>query len=221
MKNLIILTILVSLLYLPALANDRPKYGPEYFGPIEGEVSGQVLPGAEKVLVEGKSIPISKNNTFKTKVTLKEGQKYLTIETKYSGLRFLRKYLVIRRPGLKKPFKVHLAKSDFKSLVSKKRVLGLTKTAAKLAKEKKVQLVVQKKEKWAGFELVAEIEPGQLLVVEKSGYKYFGYMYVVKDIVWVPIQEISYWQFRALLEKGIVPEAFMRQLSQYASGESN
>lgn len=95
------------------------KYDITYFYKIEGDVYGQAAPGVELVLVNGSPVPISKNLIFKTKVTLNEGQKYLTIETRYKGLRFIKKYLVIRHPRAQKTFKVNIPQEEFFKIVER------------------------------------------------------------------------------------------------------
>jgi hypothetical protein len=100
------------------------KYGPEYFYAIEGEVYGQAAPGIEAVLVNGKEIPFDKNLIFRSKVSLGEGQKYLTVETRYKGLRFIKKYLVIRHPKAQKTFKVHLPQKEFTKIIERREAVA-------------------------------------------------------------------------------------------------
>ena len=109
-KGLVLLSLLVIFIFpqsgVEAQAPNAKKYGPSYFFAIQGEVYGQTAPGIEAVLVNGKPVPIDKDLTFRTKVSLAKGQKYLTIETRYKNLRFIKKYLVIRHPKAQKTFKV-------------------------------------------------------------------------------------------------------------------
>ncbi len=95
------------------------EYGPEYFGAIRGEVYGQAAPGVQAVYVNEKRVQIDKNLYFETKVYLKKGQKYLTIDTRYKGLRFIKKYLVIRHPKAPKTFKIHVPKKEFQKIITK------------------------------------------------------------------------------------------------------
>ena len=95
------------------------EYGPEYFFAIQGEVSGQAAPGVQAVYVNDKPVQIDKDLNFNTKVNLKDGQKYLTIETRYKGLRFIKKYLVIRHPTAPKTFKIHVPKKEFQEIIAK------------------------------------------------------------------------------------------------------
>lgn len=98
------------------------EYGPEYFFAIQGEVFGQAAPGVQAVYVNGKPVRIDKNLNFWTRVTLKEGQKYLEIETRYKGLHFIKRYLVIRHPKAPKVFKIHVPKQEFQKIIKTKPV---------------------------------------------------------------------------------------------------
>ncbi|MBU0672547.1 MAG: hypothetical protein KJ732_05935 [Candidatus Margulisbacteria bacterium] len=95
-------------------------YGPEYFFAIQGEVMGQAAPGVKSVKVNGQPVAIDPDLNFKARVTLKDGQKYLTIETLYKGLRFTKKYLVIRHPKAPKTFKITIPQQEFKKIVTRK-----------------------------------------------------------------------------------------------------
>jgi len=216
--KLLILTLLLSFAFSPvALAKEAAKVDPNkwdasYFPAIEGEVQGQALQGVESVQVNNQAVLLDKDLTFKTEVKLEKGQKYLVIKTQYKGIVFVKKYLIVRHPGITKPFKIKLAQNDFHSLVkkvipSKIKMTQLEKSVPKIPVKPKIM------EKWVGFELVAELEPGQLLIVEKQGDRYFGYIYSVKEMVWVSIQEISYLEFKELLDKGLIPSSFARKTS--------
>src|SRR3989339_766709 len=64
------------------------------------------------------------------------------------------------------------------------------------------------REKWLGYEYVIELELGRLLTIRKVGYKYFGTVYDKINYLWLPMQEITYLEFKDLLEQGIIPQAF-------------
>ena|GEM_PF-6520266 len=134
-RKLLVFTIGFTLLALPALAAEsdvtkvnEKEYGPEYFYAIEGEVYGQAAPGIESVLVNGQEISFDKNLIFRSKVSLKEGEKYLTVETRYKGLRFIKKYLVIRHPKAQKTFKVHLPQKEFTDIIAKREAAAAKQT---------------------------------------------------------------------------------------------
>jgi hypothetical protein len=129
-KGLILLSLLTFFfLNGPSLAQEISEfekyqerdYGPEYFAAIQGEVYGQAAPGVQAVYVNSQRVSIDKNLNFRTKVFLKKGQKYLEIETRYRGLRFIKKYLVIRHPKAKKTFQIHVPKKEFQKIISKAR----------------------------------------------------------------------------------------------------
>lgn len=110
------------------------EYGPEYFFAIQGEVYGQAAPGVQAVYVNDKRVRIDKNLNFRTKVYLKKGQKYLTIDTRYKGLRFIKKYLVIRHPKAPKTFKIHVPKKEFQKIISKTKPVPKKKKIVKKPK---------------------------------------------------------------------------------------
>ncbi len=126
MKNLICLGFIISLAFTClAQSNDYESqiakdYGPEYFFAIQGEVQGQAAPGVKSVKINGRDVAVNKDLTFNARVTLADGQKYLTIETLYQGLRFTKKYLVIRHPKAPKVFKLNIPQTEFKKIVTRK-----------------------------------------------------------------------------------------------------
>jgi hypothetical protein len=357
------------------------QFGPEYYNAIEGEVYGQTAPGIQAVYVNGKPIKISDDFTFRTKVSLKKGEKYLTIETHYEGIRFIKKYLVIRYPKAEKKFAIHVPQKEFHKIiktaetiakaekkppaekavkkakpkpkpkarpkpkpkakpVSEAKLVSEAKTLAEAGPEtnpaaeakpgitpaptasfgfkpqefksqaevqvlsqaikadnyavtttappnsiRQLNEIVRKpdfyetwkeknktvflsgdtdrliretdtyrskpfskltktqqqkiirlnrslieetyllaapksrpagvkppaKEDWLGYEFVAGLEPGKLLIVNKTDGKYFGSIIVLSNNVWIPLQEISYKEFKALLEKGTIPPSFVPQ----------
>ena len=300
---------------------EETKYGPEYFYAIQGEVYGQAAPGVEAVYINGKKIPVEPDLTFRTGVSLKKGEKYLTIETRYRGLRFIKKYLVVRHPAVKKPFKIEIPRQEFQKIIATKKApppkrvvkkvsarprippdftaeefknkrairalsdaidaddYGIPLTAPPdsvkrlnqllrtpnfydlwVKKHKGIKLTDEiqelikttgayrnkrfsdltpeqqynilllnrllleltypdlvpklsqkapplspEKEKWLGFEFVAELAPGRLLVIRSVDGKYFALIFETKTNTWIPLQEISYEEFKDLLEKGEIP----------------
>ncbi len=96
------------------------KYGSSYFFPISGEVSGQAAPGVESVLINGQPVKIDSNLNYTGWAYLAQGQKYLTIEIHYKGLRLIKKYLVIRHPQAPKTFVIRMPKEELTELIAKK-----------------------------------------------------------------------------------------------------
>jgi hypothetical protein len=115
------LTLLAAAASFAQISELESKYGPEYFFAIQGEVTGQAAPGVQAVFINGRQVAIKKDLTFAARVTLKQGEKYLSIETRYKGLYFTKKYLVIRHPQAPKVFKINVPQTVFKQMVSKKR----------------------------------------------------------------------------------------------------
>ncbi len=146
-KGFILISLLSIFLFSPSFSFAEEfepikvkgkKYDITYFYKIEGDVFGQAAPGVELVLVNGKPIPIGKNLVFKTKVTLDKGQKYLIIETRYKGLRFIKKYLVIRHPRAQKTFKVSIPQEEFFKIVERETSEEKKAKLAKAAEEKRI-----------------------------------------------------------------------------------
>ncbi|MFH1347242.1 MAG: hypothetical protein ABIH22_00980 [Candidatus Margulisiibacteriota bacterium] len=124
--------VLVSLIILFALNLPSPaaqendfvvykgkRYDSSYFFKISGTVQGQAAPGVQEVQINGIIVPVDQNYIFNSNVTLAKGQKYLIIETKYKGLRFIKKYLVIRHPKAQKTFALKVSEKEFKELAKK------------------------------------------------------------------------------------------------------
>ena len=107
------------------------KYDSSYFFAIEGEVAGQAAPGVQYVYVNAKPVKLNADRSFVAKVKLAEGQKYLVIDTKYQGLRFIKKYLVIRHPKVQKTFKIKIPEKEFKKIIQPKQPVAQKKPAPK------------------------------------------------------------------------------------------
>ena len=302
-------------------------YGPEYFFAIQGEIQGQAAPGVKSVKINGKKVAIAKNLTFKARVTLAEGEKYLVIETLYQGLRFTKKYLVIRHPKAAKTFKLNIPQTEFKKIIARKRpvkrriirkpkpkpkpkpqpkgsfgfkgtefndprysikplaeavakdnygvklkskpgtlkwlnellrtpnfydiwkkhpkskgiilsndIKRLIKATAgyrhkpfnKLTRAQQLKIIrlnrllleatypllcpksslfgiAEEDENWLGFEFVAELAPGKLMIVRKVNEKYYAAIYDQKTHFWIPLNEISAKELADLLDEGTEP----------------
>jgi hypothetical protein len=261
-----------------AAENDEPityqgkTYDISYFFAISGEVYGQAAPGVEAVLVNNKPIKVEADRTFKAQVFLKEGQKYLNIETQYKGLRFIKRYLVIRHPEVQKTFTINVPEKEFKEIVEKAESIKMPpptikkppeEKAPEVTKEKTPEVVVTEektpevvvkeeapkipeeapKSWWqrildwiaekqipavtkeaeivklkapelatvAGeppYILIIELEPGKILLIKQENEKYYGYINYFSGRTWYPIQEITYQEFKDLLEKGKIPPSF-------------
>jgi hypothetical protein len=186
------------------------KYGPEYFFAIKGEIYGQTVPGIQAVYVNGNPVRISKDLSFRTNVYLAKGQKYLVVESRYQGLRFIKKYLVIRHPKAKKTFKIHVPKKEFQDIISKVKPQAkkkpVRKPAAKKPAPKPRKIVIPIAENWLGYAFVAELEPGKLLVVRQVGQKYFGLVLDRKTNVWISLAEFTYEELKTFLEENLPEE---------------
>jgi hypothetical protein len=195
-------------------------YGPEYFFPISGDISGQAAPGVQSVFVNGKRVKVDSSLNFKSAVKLKKGEKYLTIETRYKGLNFIKKYLVIRHPKVKKTFTIAVPQKEFKEIVEKKepvvveeKVLPVKKGKAGHKRKREIAKVTlynmkqlakttpKQKVTTIKFEFVAELARGRFLIVEQADGKYFALLYRPKDKVWLPLHELSLEAFQKILEK--------------------
>ncbi|MBN2058489.1 MAG: hypothetical protein JW782_06820 [Candidatus Saganbacteria bacterium] len=301
------------------------QYGPEYFFAIQGEVMGQAAPGVQSVKINGEAVAVDKDLNFKARVTLADGQKYLSIETTYKGLRFTKKYLVIRHPKAPKTFKISIPRSEFQKIVTRKQPARRTTSYAapkpkpkpaisfgfkgaefensrydikklaqaveadnyslalkskpgtlawlnellrtpnfydiwkkkhpdvflsedakrliketagyrnkpwnKLTREQQLKIIRLNRllleatypllcpksqpegetaeENWLGFDFVAEIEPGLLLVVRHVDGKYFAAIYDLPKTLWLPLHDLSSDELADLLEKGKVPVLFL------------
>jgi len=208
-------------------------YGPEYFFAIEGDISGKAAPGVEAVYVNNKPIQVDVDLSFSTKVALKKGEKYLTIETRYKGLHFIKKYLVIRHPQVKEPLKIHVPREEFEEIIKKEPQPFLQPKKEKKAAPEKKKTIAKKtkpkskakpkvaskskpkptpapkpmpKEEWLGFEIVRELRPGMIFVVREVAGKYFGSIYISSKKIWIPLGKISHLELKALLEEGELPK---------------
>jgi len=324
LKGLVPLSLLLLFFFncshAGAVIYEGREYGPEYFFAIEGEVYGQAAPGVQSVYVNDKPVKIDKDLNFSTKVSLKKGQEYLTIVTRYRGLRFTKKYLVIRHPKAPKTFKIHVPKQEFQKIIRSarpavpkpkpkpkpkasfgfkgrefmgpytikalaqaieaddygietkspkgslgwineilrtpnfydlwraknknviltaemKRLIRETsgyrnKPFSQLTREQQMKIIrlnrllievtypllapksipegllAEEDEKWLGFEFAAELEPGKIIVVRRVDGKFFGTVLDTKTHFWLPLHEITYREFRDLLEEGIIPSSF-------------
>jgi hypothetical protein len=154
----------------------------------------------------------------------------LNIETRYLGLNFVKKYLVIRHPKVEKSFTIHVPKQEFQKIIETKPVAikpkppeqkTVVKKEPKITQAKPVPKLPRKpvpkpaplpkpaaKQAWLGFESVRELEPGRFLSIRRVDGKYFGAIYVPEKNVWIPLDQISCLEFKALLEEGKLPPSF-------------
>ncbi|OGB87094.1 hypothetical protein A3H38_02050 [candidate division WOR-1 bacterium RIFCSPLOWO2_02_FULL_46_20] len=238
--RLFCLALLSALLINASLAIDisefekyqGKEYGPEYFGEIQGTIQGQLLPSAQSILVNGQPVAIGEDSTFSTNIHLTEGQKHLSIETRYNNLRYIKKYLVIRHPEVEGPLNINLSEQEYKNIVreeereekeniSRKKEAGNKSPTAKKKKAissmPKKQKTIEKptppssKTKWLGYEFARELAPGKFLVVKRVGAKYFGQIIVTKSNTWIPLHKISSRELKDLLEKELLPPSFTPQ----------
>jgi len=193
------------------------QYGPEYFYAIEGEVHGQAAPGVQAVYVNGKQARLDREQNFIVTISLKEGEKYITIDTRYEGLQFVKKYLVVRHPKAQKSFKLTVPKQEFQKIIESTPVIKEEKAAYQ--KSVKVRPVQKKKTKglkktpavkpvvttkaaepdWLGFELVKELKPNKYYVVRNINNKYYGLIYLYETKQWFNLSDLNLKQFEELI----------------------
>ena len=223
-----IITLLILLLFaatvfameITELEKYKGKnYGSEYFYAVEGEISGKAAPGVEAVLVNGQPVEVDVDLSFETPISLKKGQKYLTIETRYKGLNFIKQYLVIRHPSGKEPLKIHVPRQEFENILKNKKETTIQpeKTKKEVKKPAKKKQVLKKskpaptpipdpiptpspQEDWLGFDLMKEIEPGKIFMVQIDDGKYSASLYIPKTETWVSLDKISYQELKELLK---------------------
>lgn len=221
-KSWLILSTAIALVFISSAiaANSTDKYGEEYFHAIEGEVSGQTAPGVEAVYINGKHVTVNDDLSYSALVALEEGQKYLTIETRYQDMSYTKKYLVARHPDSTKGFKILIPKKDLKKMdkaKSKKPSKPKKKRQVRkkrIVKPKKIWKPLPPKEKWLGFEFAAEIEPGKFLIVREIDGKFFAAMSLSKSNAWIPLDKISHAEFKELLEKGTIPSSLAPKIKE-------
>lgn len=83
------------------------------FPPISGDIYGQVLAGVHSMTINNKPVYVNPDQTFRSFVKLKAGEKYLILKINYEGLRIIKKYLIIRKPQIKS-FRVFVPKEEIK-----------------------------------------------------------------------------------------------------------
>ncbi|MFH1390563.1 MAG: hypothetical protein ABIH56_07595 [Candidatus Margulisiibacteriota bacterium] len=122
------------------------------FPAINGDVSGVAIPGVNSISINDKQVKVNPDNTFSTRVSLAAGEKYLILKINYTGLRVIKKYLVLRSEKSKQ-FKVFVPKQEIetpikvaqavKKPVKKKKV----KTKKEIEKLKQAILAKERMEK--------------------------------------------------------------------------
>ncbi|MFH1683529.1 MAG: hypothetical protein ABIA67_01465 [Candidatus Margulisiibacteriota bacterium] len=138
------------------------RYDGSYFFKISGTVQGQAAPGVQEVQINGKIVPVNQNYVFKSTVTLAQGQKHLIIETKYKGLRFIKKYLIIRHPKAQKTFAHKVSENEFKELAKKEEPIKKAAPAKATPAIKKAKPSIRKPVKKP-----AKKGPAPKVIVEK------------------------------------------------------
>lgn len=104
--------MILGLLVVGALAAVS-KSDTKKFPAVSGEIYGQAAPGVKSITVNSKPVSFDANQNFRALVSLKAGEKYISLNINYEGLRITKKYLIVRRPATKK-FKVYVPKEKTK-----------------------------------------------------------------------------------------------------------
>lgn len=102
------------------------------FPAISGDVSGVAIPGLKSIFINDKQVKVKADNTFASRVNLKAGEKYLILKINYTGLRVIKKYLVLRSEKSKQ-FKVFVPKAEIET------PLKVAKAINKPVKKKRVK----------------------------------------------------------------------------------
>ncbi len=224
--KLILIIFCLFILSGLSLAADESTYGPEYFYAIEGEVIGQAAPGVKEVYVNGQKVRLDRELGFESTISLKEGEKYITIDTRYEGLQFVKKYLVVRHPKAQKTFKLSVPKQEFQKIIQstpaikeeQKKIKTTTTTIKKITqkktykkpakrtyykkyKKKPKKVYFRKKIDWLGFEIVKELVPKKFYVVRKKNNKFEGYIYLAQSKYWIDINDLTLQELEDLLYK--------------------
>jgi len=218
--KLILIIFCLFILTGISFAVNEPTYGPEYFYAIEGEVIGQAAPGVQEVYVNGQKVRLDRELGFESTISLKAGEKYITIDTRYEGLQFVKKYLVVRHPKAQKTFKLSVPKQEFQKIIQSTPVIkeeqkkqAVIKKAApkktykkpakrtyyKKYKKKPKKVYFRKKIDWLGFELVKELVPKKFYVVRKKNNKFEGYIYLSQSKYWIDINDLNLQELEDLL----------------------
>ncbi|MFA6169263.1 MAG: hypothetical protein WC772_00630 [Candidatus Margulisiibacteriota bacterium] len=124
---LLVLALLTGAVLAAPSAEDIKK-----FPAISGDVSGVAIPGLKSIFINDKQIKVQPDNTFATRVNLKAGEKYLILKINYTGLRVIKKYLVLRSEKSKQ-FKVFVPKTEIET------PLKVAKAINKPGKKKRVK----------------------------------------------------------------------------------
>ena len=160
---------------------------PEKFPPISGEIYGQAVSGVKSISVNGKPVAIDPNFNFRSQVNLKAGEKYVNLTIDYGSLKIIKKYMIIRKPRIKK-FRVFVPKEKLpkpeKEAVISKPVKRKTARARQPAALKPKPPLVYK------YLYVWEFDKGKLLVVKKIQGKYSAEIYNQQTKEWKGIDEL-------------------------------
>ncbi len=85
------------------------------FPPVSGEIFGQAATGVRSISINGRPVTFDAAQNFRTNVSLKAGEKYLTLVVNYENLRIIKKYLILRKTAGK--FKVQVTKEKIEQAV--------------------------------------------------------------------------------------------------------
>lgn len=218
---LIILTVqLVSTATGAATLEDMEK-----FPAVSGEIFGQAIRGVKSITINKKPVQLDANQNFRAAVDLKAGEKYLTLQINYEGLRIIKKYLILRKKEAK-TFKVFVPKDKFAETVqeSKQTLSSSVKAYPKKTSRvpaRKPQPVAQRKpptkkpatsqtrppkqaEKTLEYHYVWEFSSGKLLVVKEKQGSYEADIYLTNEKKWLDLKGVSDQDLQELIGKSLI-----------------
>lgn len=203
-KYLIVL-FLLALALAAAAAKKAEKYPP-----ISGEIYGQTVRGVKAITVNNRAVAIDGNNNFRTTVSLKSGEKYLTLKINYGSFVIVKKYEIIRKAQVK-TFKVFVpkekiqrpveepAKQKVVSKKAKRRILAQSRLRSRLAKT--ALKPKPPKAKRGSYQYVWEFSPGKLLLVKRIKGVYSADIFIPARNEWFELSGISSADLREISEE--------------------
>lgn len=174
----------------------------EKFPAVSGEIYGQAAPGIMAIFANDQPVEFDGDGNFSAAVSLKAGEKYLTLRLDYEGLRIIKKYLILRKAE-DKAFKVFVAKE------MPEKPLKAKKPAAKkkYRKSKHAKKPVQKKPassanvKVCEYLYVWEFSSGKLLLVKEKQGKYSAEILIPVSKQWLDLKGLTKEGLKELINK--------------------
>ncbi|MFH1387294.1 MAG: hypothetical protein ABIH50_06495 [bacterium] len=178
----------------------------EKYPAVSGEIYGQAAPGIVAIYANDQPVDFDAQGNFGTDISLKDGEKYLTLRLEYEGLKVIKKYLILRK-AKDKTFTVFVSKEKAEEpLEPKPKPVQKKKSKVKYAKKPVKPKTVKKPAsspnvKVCEYLYVWEFSAGKLLLVKEKQGSYSAEIVIPVSKQWLDLKGLTKDELKELINK--------------------